>query len=154
MSVLFIIFICSLVLPNCHCLPKTFENKQNNSSNEGNTVNNNITHGPNKRNTKSIHNLSRTNNNGYKHISKHHRNTLNNKINRIVNKVLDPPTYITNLSSKTLTAEQNKILTLGLNYVPSTRCKPPAILEAVSSFKRLNSIKHFFINEPARRQHL
>ena len=110
---------------------KKFENKQSNSNNEGNTVSNNNIHRPNKRNTNSIHNLSRTNNNGYKHISKHHRNRLNNKINRIVNRVLDPPTYITNLSSKTLTAEQNKILTLGMKYVPSTRCKPPAILEAV-----------------------
>ena len=66
---------------------------------------------------------------------------------------MDPPTYISNLSSKTLTAEQNQILTLGLKYVPSTRCKPPAIVEAVSCFKRINRIKPFFRNEPARPQH-
>ena len=104
----------------------------------------------NKRNRNSILNLSRTNN-SYKHISKH-RNRLNNKISIIVSRVLDSSTYITYLSSKTLTAEQNKTLTLDLKYVPSIRCKPPAILEAVSRFKRLNRI-YFFRNEPARPQH-
>ena len=62
-------------------------------------------------------NLARINKR-YKHISKHHRNRYNRRLNNKLNAIVDPHTYITNPSSKTLTKQQNKILTLGLKYVP------------------------------------
>ena len=102
--------------------------------------------------TKNSRNLSRTNR-FHPRISKHHRNRYNRSLNKISNKVLDPQTYITNLSTKTLTPAQNRILTLGLKFVPSQISSKPATLEAVTTFERSNTLKFRFRNHPSTVQH-
>ncbi len=67
------------------------------------------------------------NNKYFPHISKHHRNRFHNTMDTKQNKITEPSTYITNLSSKTLTTNQNRVLTLGLKFVPSSRMNKNAL---------------------------
>ena len=74
-------------------------------------------------------------------------------INKRADNALDENRYITNLSSKTLTAQQNKILALGLKYVPSRRVDPVDIEKGCSQFERSNRLKYYFRNWASRTPH-
>jgi len=67
--------------------------------------------------------------------------------------MIDSTTYITNLSNKTLTMTQCRILSLGLTYVPSRMTNRTMLSESISRFERSNRIKYFFRNQPQREQH-
>ena len=74
-------------------------------------------------------------------------------INKKTDNVLDANRYITNLSSKTLTAQQSKILALGLKYVPSRPVDPASLKRAYSQFERSNRLKYYFRNWASQTPH-
>ena len=61
--------------------------------------------------------------------------------------------YITNLSSKKLTTEENKVISLGLNFIPSKIHKKSNIEIALSHFERSNRLKYYFRNQPSTNSH-
>ncbi len=67
--------------------------------------------------------------------------------------MIDSTTYITNLSNKTLTMTQCRILSLGLTFVPSRTTNRTKLSESISRFERSNRIKYFFRNQSQRDQH-
>ncbi len=110
----------------------------------------------NKRMNTNRHNNQRKTNKRHisnRHISKHHRNRYNNSNKKLINKVKDANTYITNLSSRTLTQTQKKVLTLGLKFVPSHTTHDTALHQSLLNFNRSNRLKYYFRNNPNREQH-
>ena len=74
-------------------------------------------------------------------------------ISKKADNALDANRYITNLSSRTLTAQQSKILALGLKYVPSKPTHPASLEEAHSQFERSNRLKYYFRNWTSQTPH-
>ncbi len=67
--------------------------------------------------------------------------------------VLDMHKYITNLSSKTLSQIEVKVLSKGLTYVPSIALDKPDIDSAWHKFQRSNRLKYFFRDAADSEQH-
>ncbi len=86
-------------------------------------------------------------------ISRHHRNRYNNTIDKLHSKITEPSTYITNLSSKTLTTNQSRVLTLGLKFVPSRRMHKNTMTQSIDKFERSNRLKFHFRNHPESEPH-
>lgn len=84
---------------------------------------------------------------------KHHRHRYTRSLYQTANNTVDPVTYITNLSSQQLTHTQNKILSLGLKFVPSRRLDQEHVEQALLNFKRSNRLKYFFRDRPTQTQH-
>ena len=81
-------------------------------------------------------------------VSANHKRRFKRSLRTSSTNVTDSQRYITNLTSKTLTQQENKLLSLGLNFIPSSKHKPPNLLRAASLFERSNRLKHFFRNRP------
>lgn len=82
-----------------------------------------------------------------------HKHRFNRSMKKTNQNNLDNDKYITNLSSKTLTNAQNRILTKGLTYIPSSRIKQNTIDNALTQFERSNRIKFFFRNSEPQEPH-
>ena len=70
-----------------------------------------------------------------------------------VNEALDRRSYITNLSSRTLSPTEMALLAKGLKYVPSVRADPHSLNKALDSFDRLNRRRYFFRDSENSEQH-
>lgn len=70
-----------------------------------------------------------------------------------MNNIKDTRTYITNLSSKTLTQIQTKVLSLGLKFVPSHTADNTTLQQSIANFQRSSRLKYFFRNHPQKEQH-
>jgi len=80
-------------------------------------------------------------------------NNKKRSINKLGNNIVDSEKYITNLSSKTLTATEKKVLSLGLTYVPTQKCQQQSITDSFTKFQRSNRLKHFFRNSASQVTH-
>ncbi len=89
----------------------------------------------------------------YYHYKNRRNKTFTKSINNATQKISESNRYITNLSSKTLTPTQTKLLSKGLSYIPSTNSKNDTLRNALLHFNRSNRIKYFFRNEPERDVH-
>jgi len=86
-------------------------------------------------------------------LPKNHRNRYRRSINKIIENDLNNSKFITNLSTKTLTTTQIKVLSLGMTFVPGRNYNKEAIKTSVAMFQRSNRIKHFFKDRPESEPH-
>ncbi len=86
-------------------------------------------------------------------VHNNHRKRFLNKTRNYAQNIKERNTYITNLSSKTLTQPQKTVLSLGLKFVPSRKYNKTTLLQSMMRFERSNRIKYFFRNEPEREKH-
>ncbi len=86
-------------------------------------------------------------------VSNNHTNRFKKSLTNKSKEITDSQSYITNLSSKKLNLEQTKVLSLGLTFIPSSKLKKPAMLEAATHFQRQNRIRYFFRNQPPGQNH-
>ena len=76
-----------------------------------------------------------------------------NSIRKLAENTLDLRKYITNLSSKSLSADEVAVLAKGLKYVPTGQLDKSNLENSVDNFERLNRIRHFFRNYPDTEPH-
>ena len=79
-----------------------------------------------------------------------HKNRYNRSLTKIKDNTIDSSKYITNLSQKSLTLDQIKVLTKGLTFVPNSTANDDTLDQGICRFNRLNRIKYFFKDEPQR----
>lgn len=72
---------------------------------------------------------------------------------KLSNNYIDAKSYITNLSSKNLTAMQEGVLALGLTFVPSSRVNKDKLNKDIDNFERSNRLKFYFSNSPPSEPH-
>ncbi len=74
-------------------------------------------------------------------------------LNKLSTDTTDRHKYITNLSTKTLTQCQSKVLTKGLAFIPSTHMNKSRLNDTTRMFQRSNRLKHYFRDSVAQEVH-
>ncbi len=82
-----------------------------------------------------------------------HKNRFRRSITKITDNILDKNKYITNLSHKSLTLDQSKVLIKGLTFVPSKANDENSLKVSICRFSRMNRIKYFFRDQPENVAH-
>ncbi len=70
-----------------------------------------------------------------------------------MNHYIDLNRYITNLSSKTLTSTQKRVLSLGLKFIPSSPNEQDDLRDTYTNFQRNIRLKYFFRNSAPKEPH-
>ena len=85
--------------------------------------------------------------------TKYINKTAHKQIKKETQKLLNRESYITNISSKTLSPPQLDVLALGLTFVPSWTSPIVHLPESLDAFDKNNRLKHFFRNHPSTEPH-